>query len=140
MQRQGSAVWKGDLKTGKGKISTESGALRDNPYGFDTRFDSAPGTNPEELVGAAHAGCYAMAMSLGLGERGLTADDISVTARVTLSKVDGGFAVTAVHLDVLAKIPGISEADFRAVAEDTKRNCPISRLLTATITMDAKLV
>ncbi len=140
MQRNGSAVWSGDLKSGKGKVSTESGALKNNAYGFNTRFEDTPGTNPEELVGAAHASCYAMAMSLGLGEKDLKADEIKATAKVTLSEVDGGFAVTKVHLDVTAKIPGISEADFQEVAEATKKNCPISKLLTAEITLDAKLV
>ena len=140
MQRKGSATWKGDLKTGKGHVSTESGALKDNAYGFNTRFEGTPGTNPEELVGAAHASCYAMAMSLGLGEKDLKADEINATAAVTLSEVDGGFAVTKVHLDVSARIPGISEADFQNVAEATKKNCPISKLLTADITLDAKLL
>lgn len=140
MQRTGSAVWSGDLKTGKGKVSTESGALKELPYGFNTRFEDTPGTNPEELVGAAHASCYAMAMSLGLGEKDLKADEINASAKVTLSEVDGGFAVTKVHLDVTAKIPGISEADFQEVAEATKKNCPISKLLSAEITMDAKLM
>jgi lipoyl-dependent peroxiredoxin len=140
MQRKGSAVWTGDLKTGKGHVSTESGALKDNAYGFNTRFEDTPGTNPEELVGAAHASCYAMAMSLGLGDMDLTADEINASAKVTLSEVDGGFAVTKVHLDVKAKIPGISESDFQKVAEETKKNCPISKLLTADITLDAKLV
>ncbi len=140
MQRKGSAVWKGDLKSGKGQVSTQSGALKNNAYGFNTRFEDTPGTNPEELVGAAHASCYAMAMSLGLGEKDLTADEINATANVTLSEVDGGFAVTKVHLDVTAKIPGISETDFQEVAEATKKNCPISKLLTAEITLDAKLL
>jgi osmotically inducible protein OsmC len=140
MQRKGSATWKGDLKTGKGHVSTESGALKDNAYGFNTRFEDTPGTNPEELVGAAHASCYAMAMSLGLGEMDMVADEINAAAKVTLSEVDGGFAVTKVHLDVTAKIPGISEADFQKVAEATKKNCPISKLLTAEITLDAKLI
>jgi osmotically inducible protein OsmC len=139
MQRKGSAVWTGDLKTGKGTVSTESGALKDNAYGFNTRFEDTPGTNPEELVGAAHASCYAMAMSLVLGEKNLKADEIKATAKVTLAEKDGGFAVTKVHLDVTAKIPGISAADFQEVAETTKKNCPISKLLTAEITMDAKL-
>ncbi|QYX58162.1 OsmC family protein [Roseovarius sp. SCSIO 43702] len=134
-----SAVWKGDLKSGKGHISTGSGALDDQPYGFNTRFEGAPGTNPEELVGAAHAGCYAMAMSLGLGERDLKAEEIDTRAKVTLEEKDGGFAVTKVHLDVEAKISGISESDFQEVAEATKKNCPISKLLTAEITLDAKL-
>lgn len=140
MQRTGSAVWSGDLKTGKGKVSTESGALKELPYGFNTRFEDTPGTNPEELVGAAHASCYAMAMSLGLGEKDMKADEINASAKVTLSEVDGGFAVTKVHLDITAKIPGISDTDFQEVAEATKKNCPISKLLSAEITMDAKLV
>jgi osmotically inducible protein OsmC len=139
MERNGSANWSGDLKSGKGKVSTESGALKDQPYGFNTRFENGSGTNPEELIGAAHASCYAMAMSLGLGEKDLTADSIDASAKVTLSEVDGSFAVTKVHLDVTAKIPGISEVDFQEVAESTKKNCPISKLLTADITLDAKL-
>ncbi|QIE44069.1 OsmC family protein [Pseudohalocynthiibacter aestuariivivens] len=139
MKRRASATWQGDLKTGKGTISTQSGAMKDNPYGFNTRFEDAPGTNPEELVGAAHAGCYAMAMTLGLADKGVTADQIDAKAQVTLDEVDGGFAVTKVHLDVTARIPGISAADFQEVAEATKKNCPISKLLNAEITLDAKL-
>ena len=136
---KGSAVWKGDLKSGKGHVSTESGALDNQPYGFNTRFEDAPGTNPEELVGAAHASCYAMAMSLGLGEKDLKADEINARARVTLEEQGGGFAVTKVHLDVSASIPGIDDETFQEVAEQTKLNCPISKLLTAEITLDAKL-
>ncbi|MEI4195419.1 OsmC family protein [Roseovarius sp. E0-M6] len=136
---KGSAVWKGDLKSGKGHVSTESGALDNQPYGFNTRFEDAPGTNPEELVGAAHASCYAMAMSLGLGEKDLKADEINARARVTLEEQGGGFAVTKVHLDVSARIPGIDDETFQEVAEQTKLNCPISKLLTADITLDAKL-
>ena len=139
MKRKGSAEWSGEIKTGKGKVSTESGALKGNPYGFNTRFEDAPGTNPEELVGAAHASCYAMAMSLGLGEADLVADSIDVTATITLSEVEGGFAVTASHLDVTAQIPGCDAETFRRIAEETKRNCPISKLLDAEITMDARL-
>ncbi len=139
MERKGSAVWSGDLKSGQGQVSTESAAIKNVPYGFNTRFEDEPGTNPEELVGAAHASCYAMAMSLGLGEKGLKAEEINASAVVTLSEVDGGFAVTKVHLDVSAKIPGISEEDFQKIAEATKKNCPISKLLTAEITLDAKL-
>ena len=139
MQHKGSAIWSGDLKSGEGHVSTESGALKDNAYGFKTRFEDTPGTNPEELVGAALASCYAMAMSLGLGEKGLKADEIAAIADVTLSKVDSGFAVTKVHLDVTAKIPGITAEDFQKVAEATKMNYPISKLLTAEITLDAKL-
>lgn len=139
MDRTGSAHWSGDLQSGKGQVSTESAAIKNVPYGFNTRFEEEPGTNPEELVGAAHASCYAMAMSLGLGEKSLKANSIDAKATVTLSEVEGGFAVTKVHLDVSADIPDISEEDFQEVAEATKKNCPISKLLTAEITLDAKL-
>jgi len=139
MKKKASAVWKGDLKTGKGQISTESGALKDAPYGFKTRFENAPGTNPEELLGAAHAGCFSMAPSNILGESGLTADSIQTEAVVTLDQADGGFAITAVHLTVVAKIPGADAAAFEAAANKAKAGCPVSKVLKATITMDAKL-
>ncbi|WP_233237515.1 OsmC family protein [Bordetella sp. LUAb4] len=139
MKKKASAVWKGDLKTGKGQISTESGALKDAPYGFKTRFENAPGTNPEELLGAAHAGCFSMALSNILGESGLTADSIQTEAVVTLDQADGGFAITAVHLTVVAKIPGADAAAFEAAANKAKAGCPVSKVLNATITMDAKL-
>ncbi|OWT80950.1 MULTISPECIES: OsmC family protein [unclassified Achromobacter] len=139
MKKKASAVWKGDLKTGKGQISTESGALKDAPYGFKTRFENAPGTNPEELLGAAHAGCFSMALSNILGESGLTADSIQTEAVVTLDQADGGFAITAVHLTVVAKIPGADAAAFEAAANKAKAGCPVSKVLKATITMDAKL-
>lgn len=139
MKKKASAVWQGDLKTGKGQISTESGALKDAPYGFKTRFENAPGTNPEELLGAAHAGCFSMALSNILGESGLTADSIKTEAVVTLDQADGGFAITAVHLTVVAKIPGADAAAFEAAANKAKAGCPVSKVLKATITMDAKL-
>ncbi|APX88947.1 OsmC family peroxiredoxin [Brevirhabdus pacifica] len=139
MKKYGSAKWSGGLKDGKGQVSTESGALKDQPYGFNTRFEGAPGTNPEELIGAAHAGCFSMALSNILGEDGLTADEISTRATVTLEQKDGGFAITAVHLDLEASIPGADEARFKKAAETAKENCPVSKLLNARITMDAKL-
>lgn len=139
MKRMGYAIWKGDLKTGVGTTSTESGVLKDAKYGFSTRFEDGPGTNPEELIGAAHASCFSMALSLILSEHGLTADQIATTATVKLDKVDGGFAVTAVHLDMVADIPGASEETFMAAAEAAKSGCPISKLLNAEITLSAKL-
>lgn len=139
MKKYGSAKWSGGLKDGKGQVSTESGALKDQPYGFNTRFEGAPGTNPEELIGAAHAGCFSMALSNILGEDGLTADEISTRATVTLEQKDGGFAITAVHLDLEASIPGADEARLKKAAETAKENCPVSKLLNARITMDAKL-
>ncbi len=139
MKKKASAVWKGDLKTGKGQISTESGALKDAPYGFKTRFENAPGTNPEELLGAAHAACFSMALSNILGEAGLTADSIQTEAVVTLDQADGGFAITAVHLTVVAKVPGADAAAFEAAANKAKAGCPVSKVLKASITMDARL-
>lgn len=139
MQRTGTAHWEGDLKTGKGTVSTQSGVLADAQYGFATRFEDTPGTNPEELIGAAHAGCYSMALSMILGEHGLTASSIDTTAKVTLEQVDGGFAVTKIHLDVTADIPGASDAAFKEATEAAKTGCPISKLMTAEITMSANL-
>ena len=140
MNRTGSAHWEGDLKSGTGHVSTESGVLAKAAYGFNTRFEDGQGTNPEELIGAAHAGCYSMALSMILGEHDLKADQIDTKATVTLDQVDGGFAVTKVHLEVQAKIPGASEEAFGKAAEAAKTGCPISKLLTAEITMTAKLV
>lgn len=140
MQKYGSAKWSGGLKDGKGHLSTESGALKDHPYGFNTRFEDAPGTNPEELIGVAHAGCFSMALSMILGEDDMVADEINTRATVTLDKKDGGFAITAVHLDLEAKIPGADEERFMKAANTAKENCPVSKLLNADITMDAKLV
>jgi len=139
MKRSGNAVWVGDLKQGKGKISTQSGALKDAQYGFNTRFEDGPGTNPEELIGAAHAGCFSMALSLQLGDAGLVADSIKTTATVTLDKDDSGFSFTAVHLDLTAKIPGIDNEKFQELANKTKLGCPVSKVLNAKITLDAKL-
>ena len=139
IKRHGSARWQGDLKTGKGTVSTQSGVLDAQPYGFKTRFEGDPGTNPEELIGAAHASCFSMALSLILGEAGLVADSIDTKATVHLEQQDGGFTVTSVHLDVVATIPGASAEQFETAAEAAKANCPISKLLTAEITMDAKL-
>ncbi|MGR3463181.1 OsmC family protein [Limimaricola sp.] len=140
INKHGTAKWSGGLKTGQGHVSTETGVLSDQPYGFNTRFEGKPGTNPEELIGAAHASCYAMALSLNLGEDELTADDIQVKSTVSLEEQDGGFAITKVHLDVTAKVPGASEEQFRKAAEATKTGCPVSKLLNAEVTMDAKLV
>jgi len=140
VQRSASAEWQGNLKEGKGKISTDSGVLTDTQYSFSTRFENGKGTNPEELVAAAHAGCFAMALSLILQEKGLTADSITAKATVTLAKVDGSFAVTKSHLNVEAKIPNATPAAFDEATKAAKANCPISKLLKAEISMDAKLV
>ena len=139
MIRKGSAEWRGGLKDGKGTVSTDSGVLSTVPYSFSTRFENAKGTNPEELVAAAHAGCFSMALSAQLGGAGLTPQSIRTTASVTLEKVDAGFAVTAIHLVVTAKIPGADRAAFEKAANEAKAGCPISKLLKAPITMDAKL-
>ena len=139
MKRSASAVWKGGLKDGKGTISTESGVLADTQYSFSTRFENGKGTNPEELIGAAHAGCFSMALSAQLGEAGMTANSIATTATVNLEKVEGGFAITAVHLVVKAKIPGADQAKFMTAANNAKAGCPVSKVLNATITMDASL-
>lgn len=139
IKRDGSAVWSGGIKDGKGQISTASGALKDQPYGFNTRFEDAPGTNPEELIGAAHAGCFTMALSGQLGQAGLTADELRTKATVSMEKVEGGFSITAVHLELVAKIPGASQEAFDKAATTAKENCPVSKLLNAKITLDAKL-
>jgi len=139
MKRKASAVWKGGLKDGKGSISTDSGVLSDTQYSFSTRFEDGIGTNPEELIGAAHAGCFSMALSGQLGNAGMTAESINTTATVTMEKTDAGFTVTEVHLDVTAKIPGASEEAFNTAANNAKAGCPISRLLNAKITMEARL-
>ena len=138
-KRSASAAWSGGLKDGKGFISTQSGVLDNTQYGFNTRFENGPGTNPEELIGAAHAGCFTMALSGKLGEAGMTAKHLATTATVTLDKVEGGFAITAVHLQLVAQIPGASQEAFDAAAQDAKANCPVSKLLNAKITLDARL-
>ena len=135
-----SAVWSGDLKTGKGKISTRSASLTGAAYDFRTRFEGAAGTNPEELIGAAHAACFSMALSGELGKAQMTADEIRTTATVTLDFIDGAPTVTAIHLDLTASIPGATDAAFQAAAATAKANCLISRLLKADITLTAKLV
>ena len=139
IKRDGSAVWSGGIKDGKGQVSTGSGALKDQPYGFNTRFEDAPGTNPEELIGAAHAGCFTMALSGQLGQAGLTADELRTKATVSMEKVEGGFSITAIHLELRAKIPGATQEAFDKAANTAKENCPVSKLLNATITLDAKL-
>lgn len=139
MKKTASAVWQGGLKDGKGMLSTESGALKQNPYGFNTRFEDTPGTNPEELIGAAHAGCFSMALSMMLGEAGLTAERIDTTAEVTLDKQDDGFAITAVHLILKAKVPGASQEQFTEIANKAKAGCPVSKVLNAQISLDATL-
>jgi osmotically inducible protein OsmC len=139
IKRKASAVWNGNLKEGRGRISTDSGVLKDTQYSFGTRFENGAGTNPEELIGAAHAGCFSMAFSAQLTTAGFTAESISTTATVSMEKKEAGFTVTNVHLDVTAKIPGIDQASFDKAAAEAKAGCPISRLLNAEITMDAKL-
>ena len=139
MIRKGSAEWRGNLREGKGTVSTESGVLANNAYSFGTRFEDAKGTNPEELIAAAHAGCFSMALSGQLGSAGMTPESIRTEARVTLEKLDAGFTVTAVHLVVAAKIPGADRAKFEEAANAAKAGCPISRLLNAKITMEATL-
>jgi osmotically inducible protein OsmC len=139
MKRKASAVWRGGLKDGKGTISSESGVLKDTQYSFSTRFENGIGTNPEELIAAAHAGCFSMAFSAELGKAGLTPESIRTTATVTLEKTDAGFSVTQSHLDVTAKIPGADKTKALEIANAAKAGCPISRLLKADITMDAKL-
>jgi len=141
MKKTASAIWEGGLKEGKGQISTESGALSNAPYGFNTRFEGVPGTNPEELIGAAHAGCFSMALSMILGEAGLTAERIDTTAEVTLDKQPDGFAITAVHLILKAKVPDASAEQFSELANKAKAGCPVSKVLTgAKITLDATLL
>jgi lipoyl-dependent peroxiredoxin len=139
MKKSGSAEWKGGLKDGTGTISTQTGVLRNAPYGFKSRFEDGPGTNPEELIGAAHAACFSMAFSLMLGNNNLTADYIRTSAEVSLEKVGEGFAITASHLTVNAKIPGAGAATFERIANEAKAGCPVSKVLNAKITMQATL-
>ena len=140
MQRTASAHWSGGLKDGKGTVSTQSGVLSQTQYSFSTRFENGVGTNPEELIAAAHAGCFTMALSAQLGEAGMKADSIDTTATVTLEKTDGGFAITASHLDVKAKIPGADKAKFDQAAQNAEKGCPVSKVLNAKISMKAELV
>jgi osmotically inducible protein OsmC len=140
MQRTGTAHWAGGLKDGKGTVSTQSGVLKETQYSFSARFENGVGTNPEELIAAAHAGCFSMALSGQLGNAGMTAESIDTTATVSLEKVEGGFGITTVHLDVKAKIPGADKAKFDEAAQNAKKGCPVSKVLNANITMDAQLV
>jgi len=139
MKRKGSAVWQGDLKAGKGTVSTESGVLAQTQYSFGTRFENGKGTNPEELIAAAHAGCFTMALSAQLGNAGLTAERLETTTTVNFEKLEAGWTVTQVHLDVKGKVPKADAAAWEKATAAAKSGCPISRLLNTTITMDAKL-
>ena len=139
MRRKASAVWNGGLKDGTGRISTDSGVLSDTQYSFSTRFEEGIGTNPEELIAAAHAGCFSMALSGQLGQAGLTAESIRTTATVRLEKTDAGFAITSVHLEVRARVPGADKQAFETAANNAKAGCPVSKVLNAQITMDANL-
>lgn len=139
MRRKASAVWQGGLKDGKGTISTDSGVLSETQYSFSTRFEEGIGTNPEELIAAAHAGCFSMALSGQLGQAGLTAESIRTTATVRLEKTDAGFAITSVHLEVRARVPGADRQAFETAANNAKAGCPVSKVLNAQITMEASL-
>lgn len=140
MKTSGSAVWRGGIKDGQGAISTRSGAIKDYPYGFASRFEGKPGTSPEELIGAAHAGCFTMALSLILGEANLTAEQMDTTAEVTIEKVGDGFAITSSHLILRAKVPGADDRTFQELAAKAKAGCPVSKLMNTQITLDARLV
>ena len=139
MERAATAVWFGALKEGKGSISTTSGVLSDSPYSFITRFENGKGTNPEELIAAAHAGCFTMALSAQLGTMNFTPESLRTTATVSLDKLESGWTISKVHLDVVGRLPGISSSEFEAAAVSAKSNCPVSRLLKAEITMTASL-
>jgi len=139
MIKKAWAVWNGGIKDGGGTISTDTGVLKEVPYGFKARFENGKGTNPEELIGAAHAGCFSMALAMMLGEAALTVEKIETHAAVTLEKVGAGYEITASHLTVAAKVPGANDAKFQAIANQAKAGCPVSKLLRARITMDAKL-
>ena len=139
MERTASAVWNGSLKEGKGTITTQSGVLSDAPYSFVTRFENGKGTNPEELIAAAHAGCFTMALSAQLGTMNFTPQTLRTSAKLTLEKLDAGWTISKIHLDVSARVPGISASAFESAAASAKANCPVSRLLKAEITMDANL-
>ena len=139
MERTASAVWNGSLKEGKGTITTQSGVLSEAPYSFVTRFENGKGTNPEELIAAAHAGCFTMALSAQLGTMNFTPQTLRTSAKLTLEKLDAGWTISKIHLDVSARVPGISASAFESAAASAKANCPVSRLLKAEITMDAHL-
>jgi len=140
MKRTASAQWTGDLKSGKGTVSSSSGVLKDAPYSFTTRFENAPGTNPEELIAAAHAGCFTMALSGALGKAGFAPQKLATTASLTLEQVEGNWTITAIHLETKANVPGVPKNKFAEIAADAKANCPVSRLLKANITLDATLL
>ena len=139
MKRTASAVWNGDLKNGKGTLSTQSGVLKQTQYSFSTRFESGIGTNPEELIAAAHAGCFTMALSAFLGAAGFTADELTTQANVSLEQVDGNWTITAIHLDLKGRVPGIDRAQFDEIADKAKAGCPVSRVLKAEISLTKNL-
>jgi len=139
MKRTASARWRGDLKQGTGTISTQSGTLEDTAYSFAARFESGTGTNPEELIAAAHAGCFTMALAAALGRAGFVPEELSTQATVTLEQVQGNWTISAVNLDLKGRVPGIERAKFNELAADAKANCPVSRVLNASITLDARL-
>ena len=139
MKRTASAVWTGNLKQGSGSVSTAGGAVNDTPYGFSSRFENGAGTNPEELIAAAHAGCFTMATSAALGRAGFTPDKLATEATLTLEQVQGNWTITTIHLKMDARVPGISKEKFAEIAADAKANCPVSRVLKADITLDAQL-
>jgi osmotically inducible protein OsmC len=139
MERKASAVWKGGLKDGKGAVSASSGVLQNTPYSFTTRFENTPGTNPEELIAAAHAACFSMALSAQLGAADLTPSSIETSATLTMEKLDAGWAITKVHLDVVGKVPNADDAAFQKAAQNAKSGCPVSKVLKAEISMTAKL-
>lgn len=139
MQRKASAVWKGGLKDGKGSVSSTSGVLSNTPYSFATRFENTPGTNPEELIAAAHAACFSMALSAQLGAANLTPESINTSATLSMDKLDAGWTITAIQLDVTARVPNADDAAFRKAADNAKAGCPVSKVLNAKITMNAKL-
>jgi osmotically inducible protein OsmC len=139
MERKASAIWKGGLKDGKGSVSSASTVLNNTPYSFSTRFENTPGTNPEELIAAAHAACFSMALSAQLGSANLTPSSIETSATLTMEKLDAGWTITAVHLAVVGKVPGADDAKFQELAGNAKAGCPVSKVLNAKITMDAKL-
>lgn len=139
MQRKASAVWQGGLKDGKGTLSGDSGVLKQTPYSFATRFEGTPGTNPEELLAAAHAGCFTMALSAQLGDAGMTAERLETTATITLEKVGEGFSITKSHLDLVARVPGADRTAFDAAVKAAETGCPVSKLFKAEISVDARL-
>jgi osmotically inducible protein OsmC len=139
IQRKASAVWRGGLKDGKGTVSATSGVLSNTSYSFTTRFENTPGTNPEELIAAAHAACFSMALSAQLGGAKLTPESINTTATLTMDKLDAGWTITAIHLDVTARVPQADAVAFKKAADDAKSGCPVSKVLNAKITMNAKL-